>query len=267
MSVTVVILIAIAVIAALWLFMCAPSLSRRAHDWRGTIFAHRGLYGHGCAENSLEAFTRACAAGYGSELDVQLTRDKQLVVFHDDDAGRMTGKHGLIREMYFDEVRALRLSDGTQIPTLAEVLNTVNGAQPLLIEIKTCPNINELTAATVDTLKSYPGRYMIESFNPLCLLQLRHNAPTVIRGQLVAMYSGYENQPAPLAFLLSRQLLNFLGRPDFVAYDVAAPQTAALRIQRRLLHTPLAAWTVSDAEDARRLSRDGEMPIFEKSMP
>lgn len=267
MSVTILILLAIVALAALWLFMCTPSLSRRARCWRGTKFAHRGLYGNGCAENSLEAFRRACAAGYGIELDIQLTRDGQLVVFHDDNVMRLTGKNGLIREMYFDDVRALRLNDGSEIPTLAEVLNTVNGAQPLLIEIKTCPNINGLTAAALETLKSYPGRYIIESFNPLCLLHLRRCAPTVIRGQLVARYGDYENQPALLAFLLSHQLLNFLGRPDFVAYDIAAPQTSALRIQRRLLRTPLAAWTVSDAETTRRLSAEGEMPIFENSLP
>ena len=93
------ILAIIIALIALWLIMCAPSRQRaRCRAWKGTLFAHRGLYGDDCAENSLGAFERACRAGYGMELDVQFSRDKKLVIFHDDDLMRMTGVEGAVRD-------------------------------------------------------------------------------------------------------------------------------------------------------------------------
>ena len=68
-------------------------------------------------------------------------------------------------------------------------------------------------------------------------------------------------------FLLSRLLLNFLARPDFVAYDVSAAKFNAPKVQRALFHTPLAAWTVRDADTCRACLERSEMPIFEGFIP
>ena len=76
-------------------------------------YAHRGLHGDGAPENSLEAFRRACDAGYGIELDVQTTRDGVVVVFHDYNLSRMTGKDALLTDLTLAELKALRL-DGTE---------------------------------------------------------------------------------------------------------------------------------------------------------
>ena len=208
--------IVILVLLAIWLFLCAPSTKcRRVSEYAGIKFAHRGLHSDNCAENSLEAFRRACEAGYGIELDVQFTSDKQLVVFHDDNAVRMTGRDELIRNMTLAEVRELKLNtDGSSIPTLAEVLNTVNGRVPLLVEIKTCPGIRALTDATADMLSGYIGKYVIESFNPFCLDQLRKKHPEVIRGQLVTGRKEYKrDQSGIVAFALSQLLINVLAVP------------------------------------------------------
>lgn len=261
---------ALVIIAAIWLFLIFPNprLSR-ARAWNGTKFAHRGLHSADCAENSLKAFRRACEAGYGMELDVQFTADKRLVVFHDDDALRMTGVEGRIREKSFEEIRNMKLvTDGSSIPTFEEMLREVAGRQPLCIEIKTCPNIGELTRATVEALKDYDGPYVIESFNPLCLMHLRRIAPEIIRGQLVTNYK--DNCAAngkPLSFVLTNLLLNFLARPDFVAYADSMRNSLAIRLQRSLFKTNLATWTITDEASARSLSEKGEMPIFENCRP
>lgn len=262
--------IVLAVIIALWLFICAPTLKcRRAREYSDVMFAHRGLHSDDCAENSLNAFDRACKAGYGIELDVQFTRDGQLVVFHDDNAVRMTGKDELIRNMTLEEIKGLSLvTDGSAIPTLAEVLETVGGRVPLLVEIKTCPRIRELTDATAEMLKGYSGRYVIESFNPFCLDQLRKNAPEVIRGQLVTGRNEYKrDQSGVVAFALSQLLINVLARPDFIAYNKKAPTTPGLWLHRHVFRTPMAAWTITDAADAKSLSEKSVMPIFEKCRP
>jgi len=266
-------IIALAVLIAvilIWLFLCSPNMRcKRAADYTGTKFAHRGLHSGDCAENSIDAFERACRAGYGIELDVQFTKDKQLVVFHDDNALRMTGCNRLIREMNLDEVRALRLvTDKSPIPTFREVLDTVNGRVPLLVEIKTCPGIRELTEATAAMLAGYEGRYVIESFNPFCLSALRKCAPDVIRGQLVTGRKEYlKDQAGFVAFALSQLLLNVIARPDFIAYNAKSPVTVGLWLHKKLFRTPLAAWTITDKTQTAALSAKGTMPIFEKCKP
>ena len=259
------ILIVAAVLLAVWLFLCMPSPAcRRARAYRGTAFAHRGLHDVATAENSLNAFEKACAAGVGIELDVQFTKDRQLIVFHDNDLLRMTGKNAAVSELTLDEIRALHLvTDGSAIPTLAEVLETVNGLVPLLVEIKSCRDIKQLTVATAEALRNYNGAYVVESFNPLCLMHLRRLFPEIIRGQLVTTRDDYKDQSGVLAFLLSQLMLCVLARPDFVAYNQNGPISAGLWLHKYIFRTPLAAWTVADnAKYTASLSR-GEMPIFE----
>ena len=89
-------------ILCIYIFLISPSWSAgRAFDFfeKNRYFAHRGLHGDGIPENSLAAFRRACEAGYGIELDVHLTADEKLVVFHDDTLSRMCGTDGTPEEI------------------------------------------------------------------------------------------------------------------------------------------------------------------------
>lgn len=265
-----VIIISVLLPAAMYLFLAAPSPhKKRCRKFSGTLFAHRGLHGEGVPENSAEAFERACQKGYGIELDVQFTKDGRLVVFHDDDAFRMTGERGLLRDKTFEHLRALRLLDSDAIiPTFEETLRLVDARQTLLVEIKTCPNIGALTRATVEALRKYNGPYIVESFNPLCLWHLRRIAPEIVRGQLVCSFS--ENRTVSgrlLSFALTSLMLNFLARPDFIAYSQNMRSKPAVIIQHRVFKTPAAVWTVTDADMACRLADSGTMPIFENCRP
>lgn len=263
-------LIIIVPLLALAVFLLAPSRGKqRAADWRGTAFAHRGLHGSGAAENSPEAFERACRAGCGIELDVQLSKDGVVVVFHDDTLLRMTGDPRRVEDVPLSGLRRLSLKGKGQIPTFEEVLKRVDGRAPLLVEIKHGRHNARLCAETMRLLRGYTGRYLVESFNPLILLWLRRNAPDVVRGQLVGGMAGYlaAHFGRVGAFLLSSLALNFLARPDFVAYDVSASRFSAPHIQRALFHTPLAAWTVRDRNVLKDCLARGEMPIFEGFAP
>ena len=262
-------LIILILIALLILFILAPSRKcRRADPWRGTAFAHRGLHGGEIPENSLEAFDAACRAGFGIELDVQLSKDGCVVVFHDDTLVRMTGDPRRVDETDLSDLRALRLDGKAQIPTFEEVLARVAGRVPLLVEIKNGKRNAELCEKTVALLKKYDGAYVTESFNPLILRWLKKNAPEIIRGQLVGPKKDYLESDFSLwlAAALSTLSLNFLARPDFVAYDVSL-RFAAPRIQRALFRTPMAAWTVRDEATFRACKDRGEMPIFEGFLP
>ena len=264
-----VIIIVIFLLAVIWFVMCMPNPScKRARKFAGTAFAHRGLHDDNCAENSLAVFEKACQAGVGIELDVQFTRDNKLIVFHDNDLSRMTGKKALVRDLTYDEISSLKLiTDGAPIPTFEEVLTCVNGRVPLLVEIKSCRDIKQLTLATAEMLAGYKGSYVVESFNPICLLHLRKNFPGIIRGQLVTYRDDYKDQSSLVAFLLSRLMLNFLARPDFIAYNHKAPMNATLWLNKKLLHVPMASWTITDMSQYRDLITSGEMPIFEKFQP
>src|SRR3954466_4751370 len=104
-----------------------------------TPIAHRGLHAarDGRPENSLAAFAHACALGFPAEMDVRLTRDGEVVVFHDRALERLTGASGSVDERTAAELRGLRLLGTAEpVPLLRDVLALVAGRVPLLIELK-----------------------------------------------------------------------------------------------------------------------------------
>ena len=193
---------------------------------------------------------------------------RKIVVFHDDDLRRMTGDPRRVDEVDWAELKDIPLPDGGRIPGFDEVLAHVNGRVPLLVELKAGRRNAALCAGTAEMLRNYPGRYIVESFHPLILRWFRKNAPEMIRGQLVGPAACYlATLGRGAAWLLSVLALNFLARPDFVAYEVSCDHFAAPRVQRSLFHTPLAAWTVRDKKTCDSCLSRGEMPIFEGFVP
>lgn len=264
MIVLIAILLIPIILACLRIFTAAPSVGRkRADSWRSTPFAHRGFFGDGLTENSLGAFERACRCGYGIELDVQLTADDVAVIFHDDDLKRLMGDSRRVDALTFDELRRIPLPDGTPVPSFEEVLRCVNGRVPLLVELKNVKKNDLLCRIVLDMLRAYDGPFVVESFNPLNVRWFKKHAPDIIRGQLVTFYEDYLPEFSEgFAKRMAALSLNFLSRPDFVAYNVSADMPA-LRLQRRLFKTPLACWTVRSQELFDELIARGEMPIFE----
>ena len=152
--------------------------------------AHRGYHDRSlrCPENSRAAFRAAVAAGYGIELDVQLSRDGQAMVFHDDTLDRMTGDSGCVKDRTATALNGIRLinSDET-IPTLADVLAMVGGRVPVLIEMKDdlatmAPTDGRLGAAVAAVLAGYAGAVAVMSFNPHSMADMARLAPGVSRG-------------------------------------------------------------------------------------
>ena len=114
--------------------------------------AHRGLDNGDVPENSMEAFKNAIEKGYTIELDVQLTKDKQLVVFHDSNLSRLTGDSRDINDVNYEELKDLKLENTNEtIPTLNEVIELVNDQVPLLVEIKNGEGAKELAQKTYVT--------------------------------------------------------------------------------------------------------------------
>ena len=187
--------------AALLLFCLYLFLmrTRRAHEkiaaYRGVSFAHRGLHGEGAAENSLTAFRRAVDEGFGVELDVRLTADGELVVFHDDTLKRVAGVDKKVIDLTLAELRECRLS-GTDdtVPTLREVFDLVGGRIPLLIEIKEDPGKYGVTEKLISELEDYAGPYIVESFNPLALMYFRKRRREIPLGILSKHFCAREKR-------------------------------------------------------------------------
>jgi len=256
-----------AIAAGLPVFLLAPGAvtKRQKAPFFGRNFAHRGLHceDRSVPENSLEAFRLASRAGYGAEMDVQLTKDGQVVVFHDDTLDRVCGVHARVDEKSYDELKLLRLCGTDQrIPLLTEVLELYGGRGPLIVELKTGPRNRELCEKTYAILSDYPGEVCIESFNPMIVRWFRLHGKDLVRGQLAAQTWEYGDTVAkPTAFLLSHCLLNFLSRPQFIAYH-----TGYRPLSTRLSEAMGAmrfCWTSHNERAERR--RDGV--IFEFYRP
>lgn len=211
-------------------------------------FAHRGLHKKDktVPENSLAAFERASSYGYGMELDVQLSKDGQVVVFHDDTLNRVCGVDSRVDEKTYDELSKISLCGTTQtIPLFSEVLKTVRGRGPLIVELKNGKRNEELCEKTYALLEKYSGEYCIESFNPFIVRWFKKNAPEVIRGQLANPPKGYNGEVGPItAVILGNCLLNFLSRPQFIAYKIT-PKPFTVKLCEAL-GAMKVAWTSHD---------------------
>lgn len=133
-------------------------------------FAHRGLHKKDktVPENSLAAFERASSYGYGMELDVQLSKDGQVVVFHDDTLNRVCGVDSRVDEKTYDELSKISLCGTTQtIPLFSEVLKTVRGRGPLIVELKNGTRNEELCEKTYALLENTLANTALRALTPL----------------------------------------------------------------------------------------------------
>ena len=261
--------ISIVVLFLIYLFLIAPKNKKEMTKFKNLYYAHRGLHNDERAENSMSAFRAAVDGGFGIELDIRLSKDGKLVVFHDDTLDRVCGREGKVIDFTADELATFKLS-GTDdgIPLFSDVLALVDGKVPLLVEIKENAGDSTVSHAACEMLKGYKGEFIIESFNPMSLKVVKEQYPEIPRGILSHRYFEYEKSRKPLFFLLQSLLLNFLCRPAFIAYDHRHANAFGLRFVRAFFKVPTIAWTVRSAEDeaiARKNGFDGI--IFENYIP
>lgn len=250
-----VILIAV-LLGMVYLLLCRPTGT--AKDYSG-YYAHRGLFTQDqlIPENSLAAFQAAVDNGYGIELDVQLSKDGIVYVFHDDDLKRMCGIDKAIEDLTSDEISAIDLM-GSHIPSFASVLELVRGQVTLIVELKSTQHNKALCETAYSMLEKYGGKYCIESFDPRILLWFKANAPQVIRGQLLQPRKLYK--PVFLGIIINSALMNACTRPHFIALkNEQTYYPLFVRIFRKMGGI-LALWTVHEED---KLNKDGTAIIFE----
>lgn len=242
-------------LAALPVLLLAPGRGGRKNaPFRGRNFAHRGLHtpDKRIPENSLAAFGLAAEEGYGMELDVQLSRDGQVVVFHDDDLLRVCGREERVDALTWPELHALSLC-GTEerIPLFSQVLELVRGRTPLIVELKSGRRNRELCRKTLALLRGYSGDACIESFDPRIVAWFRFHAPDLLRGQLAQPPAKYraDGHPPIISFLLGNTLFNFAGRPQFIAYRIG-PRPLPVRLAEAM-GALRVGWTSHEKQNER----------------
>lgn len=207
-------------------------------------FAHRGVHTE-YPENSLPAFEQAIGLNLGIELDIHLTKDEQLVVFHDDNLKRMTGANEFVKFLTYEQLKQHRLNNtNCLIPLLKEVLELVKGKVPILIEIKTNNNMKKLVPKLKLELENYKGVIFIQSFNPFVLRRCYKAMPNILRGQLSSFFVNdhlkfYKKIP------IKKLFFKHFSHIDFVSYNLEnLPNKYVNKID-----VPLLAWTVRTEED------------------
>ena len=229
--------------------------------------AHRGLWSpDGPPENSLGAFQAACAAGYGIELDVQITADGEAVVFHDHTLDRLTGVEGRLSDRSLADLRELRLAGTDEvIPTLAEALVEVGHRALVQIELKTpFGEVGPLEKRVSEVLLDHNGPTCVIGFNPYSHAWFADHHPQILRG--LDSYGWNDEAAMKLSPEIRKSLANLeqveLARPDFLALDVKMlPGDRARHFRDQGM--PIIAWTVRSAEEWARVKPFADNLIFE----
>lgn len=258
------------IVILLYFFLIFPRVGKRRDVLSITphMFAHRGYHNieRRIPENSMAAFRAAIRKGYGIELDLHLSRDGQLIVFHDYDLRRLCGSPGVVEHMTYDELSRYSLLDTDEkIPLFQDVLSVVNGQVPLLVELKIPTSSLEICQKTYALLENYPGSYMVQSFNSMGLRWFRKHAPSVLRGQLSShLTTEKTGEPWFLRFIVQNLFCNFIGRPDFISYRQSDLPHPVVLLLKYLFHTPIAVWTLKTWEDLKKGTSRYHIQIFEK---
>lgn len=197
-------------------------VKRTSFQWINKFpLAHRGYFNDENPENSLGAFKNAVNNGFAIELDVHLSKDNEVVVFHDYTLNRMCGINGKVKDYNVSELKKFRLYDTEwTIPTLKEVLKLVDGKVPLIIEIKNSKFPGLLERKVYELIKDYQGDYVVQSFNPFSMMWYVDNAPHIIRGQLSGKHDDKESGNIFTRFFLRHLLFNVFAQADYINIDI-----------------------------------------------
>ena len=217
----------------------------------------------------MTAFRRAKERGFGIELDVRVSKDGEVVVFHDATLDRVVGSEGAIADLTLEELKTKSLKGTADtIPTLKEVLELIDGSVPLLIEIKEETLDHTISEKTAEILKDYKGDYMVESFSPLAFGAFKSHLPNIPRGFLTFKTTKNDRHRTVKHRLIRRMTLNFMVRPAFIAVSSKTPKMFPMPIITSIFKTPVIVWTVKSKEEERAaLDGGASAVIFEGYIP
>ncbi len=214
---------------------------------RPLIIAHRGA-NRFTMENTIPAFRKAVELGCdGVELDVRLTRDNKVIVFHDDNLKRLFGINESINELFFEKLK--RLTDD-RIPLLGDVLEVVKGMRLINIELTIDGKFSGvLEEQMLKVIKNYDisDRILFSSFNPLSIGLIKRLRRDLRTGFLFDKDAFYMELGGVLASFLKCESVN----PQFSILN------DFMMMHYREWGLRVYTWTVDKKEDIREMMRLG----------
>jgi glycerophosphoryl diester phosphodiesterase len=246
-----------------------------AYDWlTAKPIAHRGLHdaGNGIVENTAGAVQAALAAGYGVEVDLQISADGEAMVYHDAVLGRITEGESRLDQLTSAQLKRVKFREsGERMLTLAELCDLTCGRTVLFPELKSRFDGDDRLAARVAALLSgYKGPVAPMSFDPVQLQILRQKAPKLPRGIVAARYKPHpywDQMPPRLRYGMGSLLPSAPARPQFVAYMNDNLPALAPWLARHILCLPLIAWVVRTQAQRQLAARYADQVIFEGFRP
>jgi glycerophosphoryl diester phosphodiesterase len=242
-------------------------------DFLTKPIAHRALHDvtDGRPENSRAAIRAAIKAGYAIEIDLQLSRDGQAMVFHDEVLDRLTMETGPVNQRSSTELSHIPLRGGREkIPNLKQVLKLVAGRVPLLIELKDQqgelgPTDGKLEAATAQALADYEGPVALMSFNPNSVIILARLLPHIPRGITTSSFDPADWQPiAPAICDRLREIPDYdHAKACFISHeasDLDRPRVAELRNAG----ASILCWTITSPEAEAAAREHAQNITFEQ---
>jgi glycerophosphoryl diester phosphodiesterase len=249
--------------------------SRHMRDLKWLVekpIAHRGLHSvnKGIVENCESAFAEAIKHGYAIECDIELTKDGEAVIFHDDEIDRLMDGQGMVKTFTTSELKQKQYRQGKdQIQTLAELLEQVDGRSTMVIEIKSLWDDDmTLTNRALDILANYNGPHALMSFDPHIVACIAERSPITVRGitadRVVDPYYNILSLPRRLEMQSFSHLPR--SKPHFVSFDAAGLPFAAVSEIRERGH-PVVSWTIRSPEQAAQALRYSDQITFENYHP
>jgi glycerophosphoryl diester phosphodiesterase len=239
-------------------------------DWlTARPVAHRGYHdrARGRIENTVSAVAAAVTRRFAIEVDLRLTADEEVVVFHDDTLERLTEASGPVDQLTLSALRATRLRDCNEpIPTLDEILEEVGGRTALFLELKSnWSSDRRLERAVARALVGYAGAVAVMSFDPRAVSTLRGLAPHLPRGLVAGRFASTEEHslPAHHRFAYRHLLAASFALPNFIAYEIGGLPASAPLMIRHVFGLPLLTWTVRTEADRKVAARWADQMIFE----
>ncbi len=263
------------ILSALFLLYCLfimPRMFNRADrkPFMGHYYAHRGFHNNEseAPENSLPAFRKAVEKGYGIELDVQLTKDEKVVVFHDSNLKRVCEEDAPVNSKTYAELCELTLcSSNEHIPLFEEVLKTIDGKVPMIVEIKMVDSKTRICELANELLLGYKGIYCVESFHPAAVRWFGKHRPELLRGQLSSDFGKDDGKPESFGkFMVHFLLTDLMCRPDFIAYSCDHPNNFSFMLTK-FFGALAVAWTVKTPEMLKSIKNKYKLFIFEGFSP
>ena len=211
---------------------------------RLNIYAHRGVFDNKkIVENTISAFKKALLDNFNIELDIRVTKDNKIIVFHEEKIKRLTNIDRLVRNMTYDELKNIKLlNTNDRIPLLEEVLTLVKGNVTLLIEIK--DNFSSNTLRDLDKLLlDYNGKVLLQSFNPIII---RKMASTSLKRYhmgilLTNNYKGFKRALYEVfiyKYFIKQKSISFISSPKELVFKV-----------KEVTNKELFIWTIKTIEE------------------